>query len=832
MKNIVEKIKDYALEEIMGERFSRYAKYIIQDRALPDVRDGLKPVQRRILYSMSKERNTYDKPYRKSAKTVGDVIGKYHPHGDTSIYEAMVRMSQSWKLKHPLIDMHGNNGSIDGDNPAAYRYTEVRLSKISQELLKDIDKETVLTIQNFDDTTYEPTVLPAKFPNLLINGSSGISAGYATNIPPHNIEEIIEATIKRIDSPNCYLETILDIVKGPDFPTGGIIEGIKGIKEAYQTGKGRIYIKSKIKKEKVKGKERLIVEEIPYEVNKASLVRKIDDIKIEKKIEGIDDVRDESDKDGLRIVIDLKKNANSELILNYLLKNTDLFVSYNLNMVAIVNRRPKLLGILDILDAYIKHQKEVILKRTRFDLNHAEARLHIVEGLIKAMSILDEIIKTIRSSSNKQDAEENLVEKFMFTNLQAKAIVMLQLYRLTNTDVVLLKEELNNLNIIIKGLKAILSDENILKKVIKEELKKIKKEYGIKRLTLIEEEITDLSIDETLMILKEDVIVIITNEGYVKRVSLRSYRALNEEETLLKDLDYIIGFYKIRTIDTILLFTNKGNYLYLPVHNIPEGKWLEYGKHISNIISISAGERIIKSIPVTNFEEELYITTFTKLGMVKRTKLKEYQALRYSKPLIGISLKENDEVISVDISNNQEVLMVTNNGYGLRYDISELNITGLRTSGVIGINLKDDYVINGLLFDQEKEYLTLITDQGTGKRIKLTDLESSKRNRRGLLLIRKVKSKSYKIMGAFILDTKEEIGLKTASEINILKITELMISDRYSTGNKISNKNIKDVFPLLKLITKEEKKEQIEMNLDEVDIKISSVNDILKDIDN
>ena len=439
-KEIIEKIYDYTLEDIMGERFGSYSKYIIQDRAIPDARDGLKPVQRRILYSMYKEHNTFDKPYRKSAKTVGDVIGNYHPHGDSSIYDAMVRMSQDWKIRLPYIDMHGNNGSIDGDSPAAYRYTEARLSKISNEMIRDIDKNTVEFSPNFDDSTVEPTVLPTRFPALLVNGATGISAGYATNIPPHNLGEVIDATIYLIDHEDASLDELMQYVKGPDFPTGAIVEGINGIRDAYTNGKGKIIVTSKTEFETKGGKTSLIVTEIPYEVNKAQLVKKIDDIRLDKKIDGIVEVRDESEKD-IRIAIDLKKDANQELILNYLLKNTDLQSSYSFNMVTIVNRRPKLLGLKGMLEAFVKHQKEVVKRRTQFDLETAQKRLHIVDGLIKCLSILDEVIKVIRNSKNKSDAKDNLVKEFEFTYEQAEAIVVLQLYRLTNTDVVALEEE-------------------------------------------------------------------------------------------------------------------------------------------------------------------------------------------------------------------------------------------------------------------------------------------------------------------------------------------------------------------------------------------------------
>ena len=590
-KEVLERIWDYTLEDIMGERFGSYSKYIIQERAIPDARDGLKPVQRRILYSMYKEKNTYDKGYRKSAKTVGDVIGNYHPHGDTSIYDAMVRMSQSWKTRLPYIDMHGNNGSIDGDSPAAYRYTEARLSKISNEMLRDINKDTVEMAPNFDDTTLEPTVLPARFPALLVYGAMGISAGYATNIPPHNLGEVIDATIHRIDNPNCSLDTLMKYVKGPDFPTGGIVEGIKGIRDAYETGKGRVIIRSKYGFEG----NSLVITEIPFEVNKALLVKKIDDIRLDKKIDGIVEIRDESAED-VRIVVDLKKTANKELIVNYLLKNTDLQISYNFNMIAIVKKRPRLLGLKQALDAFIDHQKEVITRRSQFDLDHARSELHIVEGLIKCLSILDEVIRVIRASKNKANAKENLVKEFDFSMAQAEAIVTLQLYRLTNTDVVELEERSTTLKKIIEGLTAILGNEEVLKKVMKDELRKVRNEYALPRLTEIKDEITEIKIDTTVMIPKEDVIVTLSKDGYIKRTSLKSYSASKDEETTLKENDYLIGLYEASTLDTLLVFTNQGNFLSIPVHTIYDLKWKELGKHVSNLVPLGEGEEVVSSI--------------------------------------------------------------------------------------------------------------------------------------------------------------------------------------------------------------------------------------------
>lgn len=792
-QEVIEKIFDYTLEDIMGERFGSYSKYIIQDRAIPDARDGLKPVQRRILYSMHKEKNTYDKGYRKSAKTVGDVIGNYHPHGDTSIYDAMVRMSQPWKTRLPYIDMHGNNGSIDGDSPAAYRYTEARLSKISNEMLRDIDKDTVEFAPNFDDTTEEPTVLPARFPALLVYGAQGISAGYATNIPPHNLNEVIDATIHRIDNPNCSLDTLMKYVKGPDFPTGGIVEGLDGIKQAYETGRGRIIIKSRYEIEDTGKSKSIIITEIPFEVNKANMVKKMDDIRIDKKIDGISEVRDESAKD-VRIVIDLKKNANAELIVNYLLKNTDMQISYNFNVVSIVNRRPKLLGLKGCLDAFIAHQREVVKRRTEFELKHAKARFHIVEGLIKCLSILDEVIKVIRESKNKTNAKENLVKEFDFTLEQAEAIVTLQLYRLTNTDVVALEEEMAALEVRINGLTAILSSEDALKYVMKKELKQVKKDYPTERLTDIKEEITEIKIDESMMIPKEDVVVLVTKDGYIKRTSYRSYKASNEEDLTIKENDYVIGKYEMNTTDTLLVFTSEGNYLHIPVHMIPDLKWKDMPKHVSNIIETSPTEQVIASIPVQTFDSDKNVVITTKNGMIKRSKLQDFKLLRYSKPTSCMKLKENDEVIDAFIETKDNVFITTNTGYGLSFKMDEIPVVGVKASGVKAMKLKDDYLVSVNEFSEEKdEFITIITTKGTGKRVRLNEFELSTRARRGLLVLREVKTNPYQILKTFITESKNYIGIKNES-INTLKLTELPISDRYSTGKEITKHELFDAF--------------------------------------
>ena len=824
MKDVIKKIYDYSLEEIMGDGFSRYAKAIIQDRALPDVRDGLKPVQRRILFSMFKDSNTYDKKYRKSATAVGNVIGHYHPHGDSSVYDAMVRMSQWWKNNECYIDMHGNNGSIDGDSAAAYRYTEARLSKISGELLKDINKETVLMAYNFDDRLLEPTVLPAGFPNLLVNGANGISAGYATNIPPHNLGEVIDATIKRIDSPNCRLDTLLEIIKGPDFPTGAIAEGAEGLAEAYTTGKGKIMMKAKYQIEKNNGKKQIIVTEIPYEVNKANLVRKIDEIRVDKKVDGIVEVRDESDSN-IRIAVDLKKDADDDLVINYLLKNTELMLSFNYNMVSIVDRRPMTLGLIDMLDAYINHKREVVIKRTSFDLRTAEARMHILEGLVRALSILDDVIRVIRASKNKADAINNLILEFGFTTEQATAIVTLQLYRLTNTDVTELEAELEKLRQEVLIYKQILENEEALKHVMKTELKLVKKEYARPRKTEIKSEVTEVKIDTTSLIPKEDCMVVVTSEGYVKRVSMRSYGASNEEETGLKEKDYVLGLYEANTMDTLIMFTDLGNYLYIPVYELPDLKWKELGKHVSNIISVSSEENIIESYLVKDFKSNINFLSFSKNGMIKQTSLADLKVQRYSKPITLMKLKSDDKVVSTVIG-QKEIFITTRNGYGLYYDTSEVPLTGLRGSGVKAINLKEDDVVSGLSFD-EAAYIAIVTDKKTGKRIKLSEFEKTSRARKGVLVIRDVKTNPYRILNSFAINSKVDLGLVT-DEIKYIKISELPICDRYQTGSAISKDNIEATFIRANL-EKPELIEREEPSLSQIDEQIMTIDDFLDD---
>ncbi|PKR78738.1 DNA topoisomerase IV subunit A [Halalkalibacillus sediminis] len=782
------KYLDLPLEEVIGDRFGRYSKYIIQDRALPDVRDGLKPVQRRILYAMHEERNTHDKPFRKSAKTVGTVIGNYHPHGDSSVYEALVRMSQTWKLRQELVEMHGNNGSVDGDPPAAMRYTEARLSGISSELLQDIDKDTVDFISNFDDTDHEPVVLPAKFPSLLVNGSTGISSGYATDIPPHNLKEVIDAVIYKMSHPEASTDQLMKKMPGPDFPTGGIIQGVDGIKKAYETGKGKVVVRGLAKVEPLRGgKEQIVITELPYEINKANLVKKMDELRLDRKVEGISEVRDETDRTGLQIVVELKKDTDSKGVLNYLYKNTDLQITYHFNMVAISNKTPKVMTLHEILDAYISHQKEVVERQSKHDLKKAEDRAHIVEGLIYAISILDEVIATIRASKNKQNAKERLIEAYDFTERQAEAIVMLQLYRLTNTDITDLETEADRLKEIIAELKAILADENKLLDVIKQDLKRVQKTYKSDRRTQIESEIEDIKINLEVIVPPEDVIFSITNEGYIKRTSIRSFNASKIEDVQMKDNDRLNHLFEINTTNTLLLFTNKGNFLYIPVHELPDIKWKDMGQHIANIIPIERDENIIQAIPIREFNEEQYVLSISRNGMIKKTKLSDYKVQRYSRAITGMKLKGSDEVVNVQLTNgHNEIFLASNTGYGLWFHESEVSAVGQKAAGVKSMSLKEgEYIVNGEVFDDlSYPSLFIITNRGACKRMSISEFEQGTRARRGLVMLRELKRNPHRIVGFYIAKDDATIRLFTEDQqVKTVMPIEFKQSDRYSNGS-------------------------------------------------
>ncbi|HCU9594609.1 TPA: DNA topoisomerase IV subunit A [Staphylococcus aureus] len=781
-------IQDLSLEDVLGDRFGRYSKYIIQERALPDVRDGLKPVQRRMLYAMYSSGNTHDKNFRKSAKTVGDVIGQYHPHGDSSVYEAMVRLSQDWKLRHVLIEMHGNNGSIDNDPPAAMRYTEAKLSLLAEELLRDINKETVSFIPNYDDTTLEPMVLPSRFPNLLVNGSTGISAGYATDIPPHNLAEVIQATLKYIDNPDITVNQLMKYIKGPDFPTGGIIQGIDGIKKAYESGKGRIIVRSKVEEETLRnGRKQLIITEIPYEVNKGSLVKRIDELRADKKVDGIVEVRDETDRTGLRIAIELKKDVNSESIKNYLYKNSDLQISYNFNMVAISDGRPKLMGIRQIIDSYLNHQIEVVANRTKFELDNAEKRMHIVEGLIKALSILDKVIELIRSSKNKRDAKENLIEVYEFTEEQAEAIVMLQLYRLTNTDIVALEGEHKELEALIKQLRHILDNHDALLNVIKEELNEIKKKFKSERLSLIEAEIEEIKIDKEVMVPSEEVILSMTRHGYIKRTSIRSFNASGVEDIGLKDGDSLLKHQEVNTQDTVLVFTNKGRYLFIPVHKLADIRWKELGQHVSQIVPIEEDEVVINVYNEKDFNTDAFYVFATQNGMIKKSTVPLFKTTRFNKPLIATKVKENDDLISVmRFEKDQLITVITNKGMSLTYNTSELSDTGLRAAGVKSINLKvEDFVVmtEGV---SENDTILMSTQRGSLKRISFKILQVAKRAQRGITLLKELKKNPHRIVAAHVVTGEHsQYTLYSKSNEEHGLINDIHKSEQYTNGSFI-----------------------------------------------
>lgn len=781
-------IQELSLEAVMGERFGRYSKYIIQERALPDIRDGLKPVQRRILFAMHEDKNTFDKPFRKSAKSVGNVMGNFHPHGDSSIYEAMVRLSQDWKLREPLIEMHGNNGSMDGDPPAAMRYTEARLSMIAAEMLKDIDKKTVDMVLNFDDTEYEPTVLPARFPNLLVNGATGISAGYATEIPTHNLDETIQATIYLMKHPEASLEELMQFIKGPDFPTGGILQGLDGIKKAYETGRGRAMLRAKTAIEALRGgKSSLVVTEIPYEVNKAVLVKKIDEIRLLKKVEGIAEVRDESDRDGLRIVIELKKNANAEGILNYLFKNTDLQISYNFNMVAIDHMRPKHVGLKQILTSYLEHQRAVTTKRTEFDLNKAKQREHIVIGLIKALSILDQVIKVIRASKNRKDATKNLVQQFDFTEKQADAIVALQLYRLTNTDVTELENEAATLKKAIAKYEKILSDPKELDKVIRQELQTIAKKYASPRKTKIQAKIASLKIETEVLVAQEDVIVQISREGYVKRSSLRSFNASDANDNGLREDDEPVLQTAVNTLDHLFIFTNKGNVIYRPVHEITEARFKDTGEHLSQTVGLDVDERVIFAKVFKSLDEPGNFVFATKEGFIKQTALVDLKPGRTYKSRASryITLKTpTDEVISLYYTTeNKQLVCVSYNGYGLRYDLAEVPTTGARAAGVKCMDLRDDTLVAVLLAD-EQSALGLLTTRGSFKKMKVTEIPMTSRARRGVQILRELKSKPHRVFTAFLIVPDQRLEVTTETEkVITVEPNAHNFNERYSNGS-------------------------------------------------
>lgn len=783
------KIEHMTLEQIMGDRFGRYSKSIIQERALPDIRDGLKPVQRRILFAMNKDGNTYDKGFRKSAKSVGNVMGNFHPHGDSSIYEALVRLSQDWKLREPLIEMHGNNGSMDGDPPAAMRYTEARLSKIAGLMLQDIDKDTVEMALNFDDTEKEPTVLPARIPNLLVNGATGISAGYATEIPTHNLSEVLDALIYLIKHPTASLDKLMEFIPGPDFPTGGIIQGIDGIRKAYQTGRGRVVVRAKTEIETLRGgRQQINVTEIPYEVNKAQLVKRINDLRLAKKVEGIAEARDETDRSGLRIAIELKRGANANGILNYLLKNTDLQINYNFNMVAIDDQRPMRVGLKRILTSYLEFQKEIIRRRTQYNLTKAQQRLHIVEGLIKALSILDKVIKTIRASKNRKDAKENLVKEYNFTPEQAEAIVTLQLYRLTNTDVTELEKEQEQLNSRINEYQLILTNENELAKVLTKEIRAIKKEFGNPRRTKIENHVEKLEIDTKVTVANEDVVVLVSHAGYIKRSSIRSFKASEAEENGLREDDYPLLIQQTNTLSHLFMFTNLGHIIYRPIHEIADARWKDTGEHISQTIGLADNEEIIKAMIFDKLDQPGTIIMGTSDGQVKQTAFNDYKpGSRYkSHASVAIKLRDNAQVVNVDYyeptNENRSLLTISRQGYAVRYDVADVPVTGIRTAGVRAINLKDDDQVADQILVKDGQDIAVITQRGAFKEMPVDEIEVGARARRGELVLRRLKSHPHEIADFLAYDHNYQGAFETIT--NRPAFQDIMATDHHLSSIK------------------------------------------------
>lgn len=767
-QTIEEHILHDNLEDIMSDRFARYSKYIIQERALPDARDGLKPVQRRILYAMYEDGNTFNKPYRKSAKTVGNVIGNYHPHGDSSVYEAMVRLSQNWKITNPLVDMQGNNGSIDDDPAAAMRYTEARLSEISSYLLEDIDKDTVEWAPNFSDEKLEPTVLPARYPNLLTNGITGIASGYATNIPPHNLNEVVDACIYRIQHANCTLEELMQFVKGPDFPTGGIVMGLDGIKQAFQTGRGKVMVRSKVRIEQTRTIQQIVIYEIPYDVVKSQMVKKIDEIRLNKKIDGLLDVRDESDRTGLRVVIDVKKDIDTEQILNYLYKNTDLQVSYNYNMIAIVDKAPVQMSLADSLDAFIKHREDVVLKRSKFDYEQKSKRAHIVDGLIRAVSIMDEIIHLIRQSKNKADAKKNLIERFDFSEQQAEAIVTMRLYRLTNTDVKELKQEQSLLKKEMKRLHAILTDVNTLHQVLIEELEEINAKIHTPRLSEIQAKVQEIVIDKRAMVADENVMVPITRDGYIKKVSMRSYNASNTDPTGMKDSDSVLAYGSCSTLDTLLFFTNRGTYGYLPVYEIEEGKWKDLGSHLGNYIKMDSNEKIIQAYFLRSFNPNVQVIMASQFGMIKRSRLSDFEVSRNNKSMVCMKIGSMDQVVGVTLSYSPEdsIAVVSQQGYALQYSAQEVAMMTLRTKGVKAMNLgKEDCIADVTILQADKQVL-LVGDKAQMKRLKVEEIAQLKRPAKGNRLYKWVKSNPVYVKSIYAVEANQGFDLMSEDPIH------------------------------------------------------------------
>ena len=790
---INEKISVEPLEDVMGDRYATYAKYVIQDRAIPDVRDGLKPVQRRIIFSMYKSGNTFNKPTKKCAHTVGAVMGTFHPHGDTSIYEALARMSQDWKVRYPLIDFQGNNGSIDGDSPAAYRYTESRLSELSNELVRDIEKKTVDMQLNFDDTEFEPVVLPSRFPNLLCNGTEGIAVALATEIPPHNLREVIEAIIYRINHKTATTEDLMEFVKGPDFPGGGIIYESEGLRNIYLTGRGRIEVASKTEIVQNKDNQQIIITEIPYKVVKKDLVYEIDKIIHAKSVSGLIEVRDESDYKGIRIAIDCKKDAKTDLLLRYLKSKTSLITTYSANMVAIVNGRPKTLTLLDFIDSYIEHQVDVITRQSRFDLEKSLARLHIVEGLIKASLYINEVVDIIRKSKDKADSKVNLMKHFGFSNEQAEAIVTMPLYKLSHTDEEILEAEKKQLISTIEELNGILSDPNKLNRVLIKDLKQISEKYGDERRTQIQEKEDDMPIDKRQLIAEEETIVVVSRDGYAKRCSLKSYKGSGDDTAPgMKSGDVIVAVGQVLTTDYLICFTNIGNYACIPVHKLTENRFKDEGIHLNNLVTFAPGEKIIKAIAVHQIRSDVYLAFLSKFGQIKRMSLSSIETAKRSRPTKCMKLLSGDEVTGVQVlTGNSDLLVLTSNGYATFFNENELTILGSKAGGVKSVaGLGKNQAVALLSFDEaERAKIAIITDKGHQRVIDINKMTRTARLGKTQEVCPSFKGDQHRVIG----------GIKINKDLDLIKLNlylsdnsvyRLTIDDFRQTEARYAKKNI------------------------------------------
>ena len=793
-ENYVENISIQPMEDVMGDRYATYAKYVIQDRAIPDVRDGLKPVQRRIVFTMYRNNNVFNKPTRKCAHTVGAVMGTFHPHGDTSIYEALARMSQDWKVRYPLIDFQGNNGSIDGDPPAAYRYTESRLSELSNELVRDIDKKTVDMQLNFDDTELEPIVLPSRFPNLFVNGTEGIAVALATEIPPHNLREVTNAIVYRIGHKTATIEDLMQFVLGPDFPGGGIIYESEGLKNIYLTGRGRIEIASKTEIVQNKDNQQIIITEIPYKTQKNQLVFEIDKIVHSKAVDGLLEVRDESDWKGIRIVIDCKKDAKCDLLLQYLMNKTGLVSSYSTNMVAIVDGRPKTLNLLTYIDAYIAHQVEVVTRKSKFDLDKFSARLHIVEGLIYASININEVVEIIKKSKDKADSKINLMNRYGFSNEQAEAIVTMPLYKLSHTDEITLQKEKDVLLKDIETLKGILEDESKLNRVLVRELKAIADKYGDDRRTQIQEKQEVAPIDKRELIAKDDVMVALTRDGYIKRSTIKSYRSSTDNYLPgLKDGDELVGAGLLNTTDYLICFTNQGNYVCVPVHKISENRWKDEGSHLNAFSTLSPGEKIIRGIAVSDFRDDIYLGILTKFGQIKRMPLNFIEKGKRTRPIRNMRLLSDDEVVDVQVlSGNSTLIVVTSNGNVTYFNENDLTILGNKAGGVKSVaGLGKNYTVALIPFDEEeKSKVALFTDKGHYRIFDNAHVNLTQRLGKVTQVMPCFKSDVHHVVSAFKINTKQDL-----LRINLFLDNDTYYSfdlDNYSLSDlaKYAKKNI------------------------------------------